>query len=376
MTISLLTALVTLETFIILLGVIAFLARRHSKLKKAFDQLLASMSESIFPKLVAKEIDHTIERINDTIPAETDELDLAADEDSAIDEDDEDARVKKILTFRSAYLHAEINAYDDSVGDKDMFWHYLAENIAELMPQAQTENTEENQTGTNEFLDEIMQELQTKLDKSVESNLSLQALLDSLMNEGQLSPDQISKIKNSQADFHDLNQHLSDLDNKIQNSLNIEITTQVSRNNTSPTEKTLIIEKSSNKVNTEVNKLKDIIYDQGNKINNLLKNLKSNVLDSGLSTELQEQLKELERSQQETSMCMEILEMENHRLIEELENIHNDSSNDEPEMQLKIKELEQIIAEKDFELEALKEEFNSVQNEYIAAYEKGRDKQK
>lgn len=376
MTISLLTALVTLETFIILLGVIVFLARRNSKLKKAFDQLLASMSESIFPKLVAEEIDHTIERINDTIPVEADELDLAADENSEIDEDDEDARVKKILTFRSAYLHAEINAYDDSAGDKDMFWHYLAENIAELMPQAQTEATEESQPNTNEFLDEIMQELQTKLDKSVESNLSLQALLDSLMNEGQLNPDQISKIKNSQADFHDLNQHLSDLDNKIQNSLNIEITTQVLRNNTSPVEKTLIIEKSSNKVNTEVNKLKDIIYDQGNKINNLLKSLKSNVLDSGLSTELQEQLKELERSQQETSMCMEVLEMENHRLIEELENIQNDSSDDGPQMQLKIKELEQIIAEKDFELEALKEEFNSVQNEYIAAYEKGRDKQK
>jgi len=376
MTISILTILVVFETFIILLGVLIFLARRHSKLKKAFDKLLASMAESIFARLVEDEIDNTNERIKEILPSDADDIDLASNNDESnsekIELSEEDEDLKRKLTFRSAYLHAEINAYHSSDGDPALFWLYLAENISELMPT--TANTEEEDNDpepvSNEFIDEIMQELQDKLTKSTESNLSLQALLDSLLADGHLAPEQISTIKNSQADYHDLSQHVVDLEQKIQNSLNIEITGTSSGKPASAEEKTLIIEKRSNKVNTETNKLKDIIFDQGNKINNLLKQLKNDSLSSGDDPELLQHLEELERSQKETAMCMEVLEMENNRLIEELDNIQLDGDNSE--LTAKVSELEEIIQLKDQELGQLNKEFDSIQSEYMAVYEKGK----
>ncbi len=377
MTISLLTILVVLETFVILLGVVIFLARRHSKLKKTFDKLLASMAESIFARLVEEEIDNTNERIKDILPSDTDDIDLANDSDENNSEEqqlsEEDENLKRTLTFRSAYLHAEINAYHSSEGDPALFWLYLAENISELMPKATAPEEEQNADPaavSNEFIDEIMQELQDKLTKSTESNLSLQALLDSLLADGHLAPEQISTIKSSQADYHDLSQHVVDLEQKIQNSLNIEITGTSSGKPASTEEKTLIIEKHTNKVNTETNKLKDIIFDQGNKINNLLKELKNDTLSSGDDPELLQHLEELERSQKETAMCMEVLEMENNRLIEELENMPQDVG--DSELAAKVSELEKIIQLKDQELEKLNEEFDSIQSEYMAVYEKGK----
>lgn len=382
MTISLLTALVIFETIIILCGFIFFLIRKNSKLKKAFDALLASMSEHIFSKLVSEEIDKTNDRIFEIEPsAEGDDLELAnTDDDQTDDENSEEANLRKILTFRSAYLHAEINAYEFSDGDPKLFWPHLTENIAQLMPTAAA--AEDDEATTNEFIDEIMQELQKKLDNSIESNLTLQTLLDSLLNEGKLDPEQITTIKNSQADFHDLSQHVSDLENKIQNSLNLEITGNAINNKSVVTEKTLIIEKTTNKVNTEVNKLKDIIYDQGNQINNLMKNLKSHSSDTPISEAMQKQLEALQKSQNETAMCMEVLEMENHRLLDDLENMQNSLSEESIEgiededmnvdqLRLKIKSLEKIIEAKDNEFEQMMAEFESVQSEYMAVYEKG-----
>jgi len=382
MTISLLTALVIFETFIILFGFIFFLVRKNSKLKKAFDALLASMSEHVFPKLVSEEIDKTNERIFEIEPSADDDLELADDDNSDTDDNDDsvEANLRKILTFRSAYLHAEINAYEDSNGDQKLFWKHLTEHIAQLMPTTST--AEEDETTSNEFIDEVMQELQTKLDNSIESNLTLQTLLDSLLSEGKLDPEQISTIKNSQADFHDLSQHVSDLENKIQNSLNLEITGNTINNKSIVSEKTLVIEKTTNKVNTEVNKLKDIIYDQGNQINNLMKSMKSQSTETPFSEAMQEQFEALERSQNETAMCMEVLEMENHRLLEDLETmqsslteesiegIEEENMNNE-QLKLKIRSLEKVIEAKDNEFEQMMAEFESVQSEYMAVYEKG-----
>lgn len=381
MTISLLTALVIFETFIILCGFVFFLIRKNSKLKKAFDALLASMSEHIFSKLVSEEIDKTNDRIFEIEPSEEDDnLELADINDIDENEDDTESNLKKILTFRSAYLHAEINAYEYSDGDPKLFWPHLSENIAQLMPVSSA--TEDDETASNEFIDEVMQELQTKLDNSIESNLTLQTLLDSLLSEGKLDPEQISTIKNSQADFHDLSQHVSDLENKIQNSLNLEITGKTINNKPIITEKTLIIEKTSNKVNIEANKLKDIIYDQGNQINNLMKSMKSQDPESGISEAMQEQLEALQRSQNETAMCMEVLEMENHRLLEDIEvmqsslseesidGIEEDDMNSD-QLKLKIRSLEKVIEAKDSEFEQMMAEFESVQSEYMAVYEKG-----
>lgn len=391
MTITLLTALVILESFIILLFIIGFLIRKTSKLRKTLDDLLASLSDSVFSKLVLEEIDKTNERIEE-IKNEDDELELAETSD-----DEEQAKIdkqlKKTFTFRSAYLHCEINAYEASEGDPDLFWHYLSENIQLLIHEyTGTSSKEDNASPEkNEFLDEVILDLQSKLDNSIDSNITLQALLDSLLKDGSLSVDNVETIKKSQADFTDLSQTVSDLGNKIQNSLNIDIVKTTPRSpGSNGTDKVVYIEKKSNKVNTEVNKLKDIIYEQGSKINTLLKDLMSNSSISS-DSDLTEQFEALERSQNETAMCIDVLEMENHRLMDELESLQNTPTSPTEEIVIdgvatedmtseqfvvKIQELEKVIEEQEEQYIKLQKEFDVVQTEFLAVYDKEKEKEK
>lgn len=381
MTFSTLTILVIAESLVILLFVLAYFIRKNIKLKKTIDDLLRKLSESIFTKLLKTEIEKTIEHIKNIGHSNEDELELAADDDRApTHEEEKVSEVKKMLTFRSAYLHAEINANESSAGNTDLFWSILSDNIASLIQNHDKDSGSES-AEPNEFIDEIMQELQNKLDKSTESNLSLQALLDSLLANGHLAADQIQIIKNSQADFHDLSQHVSDLDNKIQNSLNIEIVNTKDKNKANTSDNTVIVENASHVVNKEVNKLKDVIYDQGNKINALLKSLKDGIPGIEPDSELHQHLSELERSQKETSMCLEVLEMENKRLMDEISTLHenitpsidgvdvDEMSSDQ--LRVKVQELEQTIKEKEKEYQLLHNELNSVEKEFMAVYDKG-----
>lgn len=375
MSLSTLTILVIVESLIILLFILAYFIRKNRKLNKTIDDLLRKLSDSIFSKLLRVEIDKTVEYINDINMPNDNELELADndDEKSTPEED-----LKRLLTFRSSYLHAEIDADQSSAGNPDLFWPILAENISSLIPQAAKE--EDNLAESNEFIDEIMQELQNKLDKSIESNLSLQALLDSLLANGNLAADQIQTIKNSQADFHDLSQHVSDLENKIQNSLNIEIISGSNKKKRHSTDNTLIIEKASHVVNTEVNKLKDVIYDQGHKINALLKSLKDGKNGANVDDEIQQHLTDLEKSQKETSMCLEVLEMENKRLMDEIDTLNESATPTidgvdvddmtEDQLKLKIQELEKIIEDDKSKYNQLHNELDSVEKEFLAVYDK------
>lgn len=376
MTLSTLTTLVIVESLIILVFVLVYFIRKNRRLNKTIDDLLRKLSDSIFSKLLRVEIDKTIEYINGINISKDDELELADNEEEKSTPEED---LKRLLTFRSSYLHAEIDADQSSAGNPDLFWPTLAENISHLMPQPVKE--EDNDLAeSNEFIDEIMQELQTKLDKSTESNLSLQALLDSLLANGNLAADQIQTIKNSQADFHDLSQHVSDLENKIQNSLNIEIISGRDKKKRHSSDNTLVIEKASHVVNTEVNKLKDVIYDQGHKINALLKSLKEGKDGVNIDDELQEHLIELERSQKETSMCLEVLEMENNRLMDEIDTLHENATPTiegvdvddmtEDQLKLKIQELEKIIEEDKGKYSQLHNELDSVEKEFLAVYDK------
>jgi len=366
MSFSILTVLVVIESIIILVIALIYFVRKNSSLKISIEELLARLAEGLFSKLINEEIDKTVERIKEITPVEDDfDLDLADDSEKT------NEILKKTLSFRSSYLHAEINAHEASVGDQEMFWHYLSDNIAQLLPEDKEEtDTETPAAGENEFIDEIMQDLQNKLDNATESNIMLQALLDTLSTSGALEPEQLQLIKNSQADFHDLSQHVSDLENKIKNSLNLEITHKSAKESSD----TLVIEKTSNKINLEVNKLKDIIFEQGNKINSMLTE-KKHQTGSDTDIAMQDLLSELERSQKETTMCLDIMETENQRLMEEIEALEGPSiSAENLELKNRIEELEAILQEKENEYEKLTKEFDSVESEYLAAYNKGAEK--
>jgi hypothetical protein len=368
MYITLLTLLVIIETFIISSLVIFFLIRKNSRLNKAIADLLKKASESLFSKLVNEEIEKTKEYIKDETSTEEDNLDLSATDDK--EPDPEAAKLQRLLTYRSAYLHAELNAYELSDNDQDMYWHYLAQNLENLLPKHNKDEPD-----TNEFLNEIMQELQLKLDKSLDSNRQMQNLIAKTLLADENTPqDQKDLINRAEASYHDLVQHLSDLENKIENSLNLDIETgsktKEKNLSTKQGDNIFYIEKKTHVVNTEVNKLKDVIYEQGNKINALLKGLKK---DSGgkLSEEIEKHIHELELAQQESSMCMEILEMENNRLIEEIAKLDTGGiSADTRELTLKILDLEQSLDEKDKAYAQLDKEYNSVQKEFMALYHK------
>ncbi|MDH5392110.1 MAG: hypothetical protein OEY11_02870 [Gammaproteobacteria bacterium] len=384
MNISLLTGLVIVESFAILLLIIVYLMRKHKKLKKAFDDLRASLSKNFFFDLLKKEI---IKTDRHTTTLDDNELELSEDQDK--DNSSKETKIRSMLKFRSSYLNAEINAFEESAGNKELFWHHLSENINKLMPKNRAGGSGSDGVDLdiappdpNEYLEEILREMQEKLDKSVESNVTLQAMLDSLLSDEKLAPDQVEIIKNAQADYHNLNENISDLENKLRKHLDFGENYEARQATLVDSEKSFFVEKKSHKVNTEVNKLKDIIYGQGSKINALLKSLREGNTDMTENSLLQKQLEELVESQKETSMCIEVLEMENQRLMEELESIHGAnnmavdidgvrvSDMNPDQLRNKISELELLIEDKDIEYEKLNKELESLQTEFMAAYQR------
>ena len=89
-------------------------------------------------------------------------------------------------------------------------------------------------------------------------------------------------------------------------------------------EKVFYIETQGKKVDGEVNRLKDIIFDQENTLSDLMKSLKKaetepgDIKNNAAITELRAQLGNFERQIRDSKTCMDVLELENNRLQEEL----------------------------------------------------------
>lgn len=128
-------------------------------------------------------------------------------------------------------------------------------------------------------------------------------------------------------------------------------------------EKVFYIEVQGKKIDAEVNKLKDIIYDQENAVNGLKKALKnaedsqpegSSLDDNKDFQELKQQTDVFERQINDSKMCMNVLEMENDRLQDEVNDLQGrydklfkeqsevDDSQQEPEEQPGNENINQI----------------------------------
>jgi hypothetical protein len=117
-------------------------------------------------------------------------------------------------------------------------------------------------------------------------------------------------------------------------------------------EKVFYVETQGKKVDNEVNKLKDIIYDQENALSSMQKNLAKAIeeapQESGSLGELQQQFSTLERQIVDSKMCMDILEAENERLQEELHNIQSQlpqdtESDDDTEVSIEISQIKEVV---------------------------------
>lgn len=138
-------------------------------------------------------------------------------------------------------------------------------------------------------------------------------------------------------------------------------------------EKVLYIETQGKKIDNEVNKLKDIIYDQENTLSSLQKALKeaeenqpegADFESSEEFQNLKQQAGEFERQINDSKMCMEVLEMENDRLQEEVNNLEG-----------RYDELFKKQAEVEAELAKQKESGEGEENENLNQMKEVLDKQ-
>lgn len=130
-----------------------------------------------------------------------------------------------------------------------------------------------------------------------------------------------------------------------------ETTTEV-QSKTDVKEKVFYVETQGRKVDNEVNKLKDIIYDQENALSSMQKNLSRAMEEAPEESEslsdLQQQFSTLERQIVDSKMCMDILEAENERLQEELQNIQSQlpedaRSDDDTEVTVEISQIKEVV---------------------------------
>ncbi|TNF38564.1 MAG: hypothetical protein EP315_01105 [Gammaproteobacteria bacterium] len=105
------------------------------------------------------------------------------------------------------------------------------------------------------------------------------------------------------------------------------VTEEMVAHKTTTKEKVFYIETMGKKVDGEVNKLKDIIYEQENTLNSLKKALARSVEheeeESEEITELRTYIESFERQLNDSKMCMEVLELENERLQHELNELES-----------------------------------------------------
>ncbi len=128
-------------------------------------------------------------------------------------------------------------------------------------------------------------------------------------------------------------------------------------------EKVFYIETQGKKIDTEVNRLKDIIYEQENALNSMKSAIDNNQEGSDVDPEvfkfLKEQLDNVERQLSDSKMCMEVLEMENNRLQEEIDQLEAQAfatpTGDEPEAtsNIDLDELKKSISDQEEKINEL-----------------------
>jgi len=144
-------------------------------------------------------------------------------------------------------------------------------------------------------------------------------------------------------------------------------------------ETVVYIETQGKKIDGEVNKLKDIIYEQENALSSLKKSLNSAETDSPEDSpalqEIRAQLETLERQLSDSKMCMEVLEMENDRLQEEVDKMgerhgalfedDNDESKntEESSSMIDLDQMKEVMAEQEAKIDQLLSTIDSLEIE-------------
>ncbi len=141
-------------------------------------------------------------------------------------------------------------------------------------------------------------------------------------------------------------------------------------------EKVFYIETQGKKIDGEVNKLKDIIYEQENALSSMKKAMANAMQnddgtqpeESEVFEELRKNIEAIERQLNDSKMCMEVLEMENDRLQEEVDNMdarHNalfeEKESTENDAVIDLDQMKEVIEQQELKIKQLIESIESLE---------------
>lgn len=140
-------------------------------------------------------------------------------------------------------------------------------------------------------------------------------------------------------------------------------------------EKVFYIETQGKKIDGEVNKLKDIIYEQENALSSMKKAMQGaeeeHPGDSESLKILKEQMEAIERQLNDSKMCMEVLEMENNRLQEEVDKMDgrhdalfeetDNSSSEESGSVIDLDQMKEVVEEQEAKIQQLIDTIESLE---------------
>lgn len=157
------------------------------------------------------------------------------------------------------------------------------------------------------------------------------------------------------------------LEDFTETRVEIQSAEPVAKKNKNPSEKAVYIETQGEKIDGEVNKLKDIIYEQENILSSLRKSIKDaeGNWPEDYSDELQTlhaEMDKLERQLNDSRMCMDVLEMENERLqkeVHELESQGAEGGEDSPD----LGQMKEVMDKQAEQIEELQTTIDSLQLE-------------
>ncbi|HED35807.1 MAG TPA: hypothetical protein ENJ08_16560 [Gammaproteobacteria bacterium] len=141
-------------------------------------------------------------------------------------------------------------------------------------------------------------------------------------------------------------------------------------------EKVFYIETQGKKIDGEVNKLKDIIYEQENALSSMKKAMANAVRDTGdtqpeeseVFETLRKNIEAIERQLNDSRMCMEVLEMENDRLQEEIDKMdarHNalfeEKEDTESDSVIDLDQMKEVVEQQELKIKQLIESIESLE---------------
>lgn len=138
-------------------------------------------------------------------------------------------------------------------------------------------------------------------------------------------------------------------------------------------EKVFYIETQGKKIDGEVNKLKDIIYEQENALSSMKKAMENaedeHPEESDSLKALKEQMDIIERQLSDSRMCMDVLEMENKRLQEEVDNIdtrHNslftdDKNSTDDNSLIDLEQMKEVVEQQEDKIQNLIDTIESLE---------------